>query len=173
MSDHKMQVETTDQVLIMTRFFNAPRELVFEAYTSCEHLKNWWGPKEWPMDECTIDFRPGGEWFYCLRGPNDGDESWGKAIYKEIAEPERIVYADYFCDKDGNINEEMPAPEITMTFESFDDKTKLTGTAQYPTAEALKTVLDMGMVDGMGSSLDRLEEHLGNLMNTKKVPSQK
>lgn len=169
MSDHKMQVETTDRVLIMTRFFNAPRELVFEAYSSCGHLKNWWGPKEWPMDECTIDFRPGGEWLYCLRGPNAGDESWGKAIYKEIVEPERIVYADYFSDADGNINQAMPAPEITMTFEPYENRTKLTGTARYPTAEALKTVLDMGMVDGMGSSLDRLEEHLGKLVNTKKA----
>jgi len=163
MSEYKMQVETTDRELIMTRFFNAPRELVFQAYTSCEHLKNWWGPKEWPMGECTIDFRPGGEWFYCLRGPNEKDESWGKAIYKEIVEPERIVYLDYFSDEEGNINQEMPAPEITMIFESYQGKTKLTGSALYPNADALKTVLDMGMVEGMTSSLDRLEEHLAEI----------
>lgn len=160
---NKMNVETKDRELLMERIFDAPPELVFEAYSSCEHLKHWWGPKEWPMEECTLDFREGGEWHYCLRGPNDGDESWGKAIYKEIDKPERIVYLDYFSDKDGNINEEMPGTETTMIFEPHEGKTKLIGIAQYPSSDALKTVLDMGMVEGMTSSLDRLEEHLAQI----------
>jgi len=116
MQNDKIQVKTTDHNLIMTRYFRVPRNLVFQAYSSCGYLINWCGPKEWPMEECTLKFRPGGEWFYCLRGPNTGDESWGKAIYKEIIKPDRIVYLDYFSDMDGNINEEIPAPEITMTF---------------------------------------------------------
>lgn len=160
---NKMSVETKDRELIMERIFDAPPELVFEAYSSCEHLKHWWGPKEWPMKECTLDFREGGEWHYCLRGPNEGDESWGKAVYQEIVEPDRIVYTDYFSDKDGDINEEMPGTKITMIFEPFEGKTKLIGRSEYPTDEDLKTVLDMGVVEGMTSSLDRLEEYLADV----------
>jgi len=160
MTTNKMHVETGERELVITRIFDAPRELVFDAYSDCEHLKQWWGPRQWPMAECTLDFREGGVWHYCLRGPNEGDESWGKAVYREIVKPERIVYNDHFCDKDGNINEDMPQILMTFEFAESEGKTKLTSRAQYPTASDLKTVLDMGMVEGITETLDRLEEHL-------------
>ncbi len=96
-------VETRDNEIIFTRTFQAPRELAFEAYTTCEHLMNWWGPREWPLSYCKMDFKPGGKWHYCMKGPNQGDESWGLAIFKEINKPENIVYTDVFSDKDGTI----------------------------------------------------------------------
>ena len=139
----------------MTRIFDAPRALVFKAYSSCKHLKHWWGPKEWPMDECEMDFKVGGEWRYCLRGPNEGDESWGKAIYKEISKPDKIVYEDYFSDKEGNINEEMPGMLITVEFIEHEGKTKLASTTLFDTSETLTSVLEMGAVEGWNSSLNR------------------
>lgn len=155
-----MTVETRGRELIMSRTFEAPRELVFDAYSSCEHLKNWWGPKEWPMHECTMDFREGGTWHYCLRGPNEGDESWGIATYKEIDRPEKLVYRDHFSDEDGNINEEMPGMLITVQFIDEGGKTRLESTTLFDSEETLKSIVEMGVVEGMTSTLDRLEVFL-------------
>lgn len=153
-------VETTERELVVTRTFQAPRERVFRAYSSCEHLKNWWGPRSWPMAECTMDFRVGGVWHYCLRGPDEGDESWGRAVFEEIVEPERIVYTDAFSEADGNVNEAMPQTRSTVELAETDDGTRLTLRAKYPTADDLEQVLEMGMVAGMTETLDRLDEHL-------------
>jgi uncharacterized protein YndB with AHSA1/START domain len=109
-----------------------------------------------------MDFRVGGVWHYCLRGPK-GEEAWGKATYREIVRPERIVYKDAFSDKDGNEAASMPASIITMTFEKQGAKTKLTSVAQYQTVEALEQVLAMGVIEGMNETLDRLEELLEKL----------
>ena len=98
MSSSNQTVDTSGNVLTLTRTFDAPRSLVFEAYSTCEHLKNWWGPRSWPMVECSMEFRVGGRWHYCLRGPNAGDASWGMAVYEEIVRPERLVYFDSFAD---------------------------------------------------------------------------
>ncbi len=160
MTTDKLSVETKGKELIMSRIFDAPRELVFETYSSCEHLKHWWGPKEWPMKECTLDFREGGEWHFCLRGPNEDDESWGLAIYQEIKEPEKIVYKDHFSDKVGNINKEMPGMLITVEFIEKNGKTRLLSTTLFDSSEALEQTVEMGAVEGMNSSLDRLEKHL-------------
>ncbi len=160
MNKNKLTVETKGRELIMSRTFDAPRELVFDAYSSCEHLKHWWGPKEWPMHECTMDFREGGSWHYCLRGPNEGDESWGIATYKEIHKPEKLVYKDHFSDKEGNINEEMPGMLITVRFIEENGQTRLQSTTLFDSEETLKSIMEMGVVEGMNSSLDRLDEFL-------------
>lgn len=160
MTTDNMNVETRDRELIISRIFDAPRELVFEAHSSCEHLKHWWGPRSWPMVECTMDFREGGTWRYCLRGPNEGDASWGKAIYQEIVSPERIVYHDYFSDEEGNINEATPQMLITVEFHNREGKTKLVSTTRFATPEELQKTVEMGALEGMTETWDRLEEHL-------------
>ena len=165
MSNSKLNVETKGRELIMERIFDAPPELVFEAYSSCEHLKNWWGPKEWPMDECSMEFKEGERWHFCLRGPNDGDESWGLAVYQKIVEPEQIVYKDYFSDKEGNINKEMPEMLITVNFIRHEGKTKLSSTTLFDNTEMLEKTVEMGAVEGMNSSLDRLDGHLESIQS--------
>ncbi|KPV58890.1 ATPase [Paenibacillus sp. A3] len=164
-----MTIKAEGQELILERVFNAPRELVFKAFSQAEHLKHWWGPRGWTLTVCNVDFRPGGIWHYCMKciDKNQGDfygfESWGKAVYQEIVEAEKIVYTDYFSDAEGNEAEGMPAPLITLTFIEFEGKTKLVNRGQYPSAEALKTVLDMGMEQGITETWDRLEEHLQSI----------
>jgi uncharacterized protein YndB with AHSA1/START domain len=160
MDDKKMEVRTTENELTYTRMFDAPPTLVFEAFSSCEHLRHWWGPRMWPMAECSVDFVVGGMWHYCLRGPNEGDESWGKAIYQEINGPKSLVYRDYFCDKDGNTDPNMPSTLVTYTFIARDGQTQLTGQAEYEDPADLQQVLEMGMLEGMAETLDRLDEHL-------------
>jgi uncharacterized protein YndB with AHSA1/START domain len=154
-----------DRTYVMERVFNAPRELVFEAYSTAEHLKNWWGPKGWTLPFCEVDFRPGGVWLYCMKGPfgsADGEimESWGKAVYQEIVEPERIVYKDMFVDAEGNHIEGTPEMVITVEFVEEDGKTRLISKTLFETAEQLRQVLEMGMEQGFSETLDRLEGYL-------------
>lgn len=163
MTNSDQTVDTSERELVLTRTFDAPRELVFAAYSSCEHLRHWWGPRSWPMDECTMDFRVGGVWHYCLRGPNEGDESWGRAVFEKIVEPERIAFTDAFSDADGNVNEKMPQTRSRVELAEADGKTRLTLRAEYPSPADLQQVLDMGMVEGITETLDRLDEHLAEL----------
>ena len=167
MNDAKLEVKVDGGDLTLIRAFHAPRELVFQAYSSCEHLKNWWGPRMWPMVECSLDFRVGGAWHYCLRGPNEGDASWGKAVYEEIVAPERLAYWDYFSDEEGNINTDLPAVLSKIEFAESGGMTVLTMRAQYPSPAELQTVLDMGMIPGISETLDRLEEYLIAVNDTK------
>jgi uncharacterized protein YndB with AHSA1/START domain len=162
---NKMISRVEDKVLILERIFDAPRELVFKAFSENEHLKRWFGPKGWTLPFSNIDFRPGGVWHFCMKCTDEsqeyyGQESWGIAVYREIVEPERIVYVDSFSDAEGNTNEEMPSTEITMEFIDLGGKTKLINRAEYSTKEALKTVMDMGMLQGITETWDNLEAFL-------------
>ncbi len=162
----KQTVRAEGKELFIERIFNAPREMVFQAFSDAEHLKQWWGPRGWTVPVCHVDFRPGGVWHYCMKcvDPNQGDfygfESWGKGVYQDIVKNEKIVYVDYFSDAEGNVAEGMQAPLITLTFEEHDGKTKFVNHAAYESAEALQKVLDMGMEQGFTETMDRLEEHL-------------
>lgn len=155
-----------DRVLLLERTFDAPRDLVFTMFKKPEHLKHWWGPNGWELPVCHIDFRPGGTWHYCMKcidqnqGEFFGMESCGKAIYKEIIEPEMIAYTDYFSDADGKIDDSLPASENTLKFIDMDGKTKLVNRVEFISAEAPKTVIDMGMLQGITETWDRLEKHL-------------
>lgn len=158
-----------ERVLVLERVFDAPRELVFAMFKDPEHLKHWWGPQGWELPVCNIDFRPGGVWHYCMKcidrnqGEFFGMESWGKAVYKDINEPDSIAYSDYFSDAEGNINEELPATEVTLQFVELDGKTKLVNSSEYISAEALKTVMDIGMLQGITETWDRLEARLNEI----------
>ncbi|KFN11963.1 MAG: SRPBCC domain-containing protein [Paenibacillus macerans] len=158
-----------EKVLVLERVFNAPRELVFSMFKEAEHLKHWWGPRGWEVTVCNIDFRPGGVWHYCMKcmdrnqGEFYGMESWGKGVYKEIDEPDRFVYTDYFSDAEGNVNEELPATVVAMEFIDLGGRTKLVSRSEYVSAEALKTVMDMGMLQGITETWDRLEERLNEV----------
>ncbi|WP_449621085.1 SRPBCC domain-containing protein [Robertmurraya sp. Marseille-Q9965] len=164
----KMISKVEGNVLVLEREFDAPKELVFKAFSEPEHLKQWWGPSGWTVPVCNVDFRPGGVWHYCMKcvDQNQGDffgmESWGKGVYEEIIRNEKIVYRDYFSDAEGNEAEGMPSTRVTLLFEEQDGKTKLINRAEYDSSEALKTVLDMGMEQGITETWDRLEEHLAS-----------
>lgn len=170
MSEDKMKSRVEgERVLVLERVFDAPRALVFAMYSQAEHLQNWWGPRGWELPVCEVDFRPGGVWHYCMKcvdkaqGDFYGMESWGKAVYEEIVDPERIVYTDSFSDAGGNTNEEMPSTKVTVTFVELGAQTRLISRAEYVTPEALKKVMDMGMLEGITQTWDRLEEQLGAL----------
>jgi uncharacterized protein YndB with AHSA1/START domain len=158
-----------DKTLTLERIFKAPRELVFQAFSQEKHLKHWWGPRGWGMPVCKVDFRIGGVWHYCMKcedrnqGEFYGMESWGKGIYSEIQVPENIVYTDYFSDAEGNIDDIMPTTISKLTFIEVEGGTKVINTAEYATAEGLKQVLEMGMLQGITETWDRLCEYLKSI----------
>lgn len=147
---------------VMERVFNAPRELVFTAFSACEHVAHWWGPTGWTLPVCEMDFRPGGAWFYCMRGPG-GEDACGKALYREIVKPELIVYTDAFADTDGNVQAEMPQTIVTLTFSEHNGKTRLTNHVEFASVADKEATLAMGMVEGLTQTLDRLEAHLAQM----------
>lgn len=149
----------------ITRLFDVPRALVFRAWAEAEHLRRWWAPKDFTTPFCEADFRVGGTFRYCMRSP-DGRDYWGKGIYREIVEPERIVFADTFTDEQGNtvppshygMASDSPAASIvTMIFEDVEGKTKLTLNYQSTTASAEEM---KGAEQGWGQMFDRLAEVL-------------
>ena len=120
--------------LTITRIFDAPRELVWKAWTEPEHFKRWWGPKDFTTPVIKIDFRVGGRYLYSMRAP-DGTDYWGTGVYREIVPMERLVLTDSFADDKGNI---VPASHygmtgewplelgVTVTFEELGGRTKMT-----------------------------------------------
>ncbi|WGG46556.1 SRPBCC domain-containing protein [Rossellomorea sp. DA94] len=165
-SNQMLSKVENNRVLVLERIFDAPRDLVFSMFKEPEHLKAWWGPRGWELPVCRVDFRPGGVWHYCMKcvdsnqGQFYGMESWGKGVYKEIIEPEKIVYVDAFSDAEGNTNEDLPETEVTMEFIDMGSRTKLISRSLYSSEDALKTVMDMGMIQGITETWDRLEEAL-------------
>lgn len=157
---NKPNVKTKDRELILTRDFDAPIELLFDMWSDCKHLKNWWGARSWPMHECSLNFQEGGVWHFCLRGPNEGDETWVKSIYQMIKKPVRIVYKDHFSDKDGNINKKIPSMRVMVEFIEKDGKTRQICKTVFASSEILKKVVGLGIVNAMTESLERLDEYL-------------
>ena len=114
-----------------TRVFDAPRQLVFRAFTEPEHLMHWWGPKGFTWISAKLDLRPGGLFHYCMRSP-DGHEMWGKFVYREIAPPQRIVFVNSFSDSDANtvrspFNPNWPLEVLNIvTFAEHEGRTTVT-----------------------------------------------
>jgi len=142
----------SDREIRMTRLFNAPRQLVFEAMNKPEHVKRWWGllDEHHSVVTCEIDFRPGGAWRYVGRGPQGDYAFYGE--YREINAPERVVFTEIF----------EPFPDavsvVTSLLTEEGGKTRLTLTAAYPSLEVRDTVLSTGMEQGAAISYDRLED---------------
>jgi uncharacterized protein YndB with AHSA1/START domain len=143
----------SDRELVITRVFNAPRRLVFEALTKPEHVKRWYGPRRLTMTLCEIDLRPGGRWRYVLRDP-DGNEHAFSGMYREIVPPERIVSTEGY--------EAMPGHDylVTVTLAEQDGATTLRSHLLYQSVEDRDGHLKSGMEPGMNETFDRLNEHL-------------
>jgi uncharacterized protein YndB with AHSA1/START domain len=156
--------EQAEQVLI-TRVFDAPRESVWKAWTECEHLMRWWGPKGFTTPLCKIDFRPGSVFHNCMRSP-EGRDYCGKEVYREIVEPERIVFSDFFVDEEGKpvpathygMSPDWPQETlVTVKFAEHKGKTKLT--LQHALGPVPASERDMCQ-QGWSESLDKLAGEL-------------
>jgi len=148
-------VEVKGPELIVNRIFNAPRELVWKAWTEPEHVVNWWGPKGFSIRTSEIDIRPGGIWRFIMKGP-DGVEYPNKISFREIVKPERLVYTS-----SDDIEDDPGQFQTIVNFVEQDNKTILTMRLIFPSEEIReKVVKEYGAIEGANQTLDRLEEQL-------------
>jgi uncharacterized protein YndB with AHSA1/START domain len=140
----------SDREVAMTRAFDAPRRLVFEAWTNPKHVPHWMlGPAGWTMPVCEIDLRPGGTWHFVWRKA-DGAEMAMTGVYREVTPPERLVSTEKW-------GPEWPETINTLTLTEKDGKTTLTNTILYPSKDARDAALKTGMKDGATESFERLD----------------
>jgi len=155
---------TEEQALVIERVFDAPRELVWKAWTEPDRFMRWWGPKDYSCPACQIDFRVGGSWLACMRS-SDGTDIWSTGVYREIIPLERIVCTDSFADAEGNV---VPASHygipgdfpsemlVTVMLEDSDGKTKMTLRHEgMPGGE-----MGEGANQGWNESFDKLADEL-------------
>lgn len=141
----------TDVDICMTRLFDAPPRLVFEAMTKPEHVKHWWGRlgDGYSVPVCEIELRIGGKWRFVNRHPKGEVTFYGE--YREITAPSRLVYTEIFADYPDNVS------VITADFVERGDKTLYTATCRYPSKEVRDIVMQSGMEHGAALSYDQLE----------------
>lgn len=143
----------------ITRDFQAPQDLVYRAFTEAEQIVKWWGPVGFTTRVTTMDVRPGGIWHYCMSSAEWGD-AWGLATYIEVSPTDRLVYTDAFSDESGTINPDLPVSTTVTTFAGQDGRTTVTMVTDYATEADLQQVLEMGVLEGVGSQFGRLDELL-------------
>src|SRR3954463_356894 len=156
-SDTFSATTPSDREITLTRLFDAPRHLVFEAMSKPEHVRRWWGilDDQHSVTICEIDFRVGGTWRFVGRGPRGEYEFHG--VYREIDAPGLVVFTEIF--------DPFPDAEsvVTSTLTEERGKTRLTVTALYPSLEVRDIVLKTGMEKGAAISYDRLEDVIASL----------
>jgi uncharacterized protein YndB with AHSA1/START domain len=150
----------SDEEIRLSRLFDAPRQLVFEAMTKPEHVKRWWGRlgEGYSVPVCEIDLRPGGKWRFVNRHPKGEAAFHGE--YKEITPPSRLVFTEIF--------EEFPdsVSVVTAVFTDEGGKTRFTATVRYPSLVVRDAVIASGMARGAGISYDRLEDLVAELQRS-------
>jgi uncharacterized protein YndB with AHSA1/START domain len=158
--------------MVVTRVFDAPRELVWKAWTDPKYVMQWWGPKGFTAPVCKMDFRVGGKFLYCMRMP-DGQEFWNGGEYHEIVPQEKIVSSMYFSDSEGN---KVEAAQLGIEHEAIDGahdvilfedlgngKTKVTFIGNETMDNAIKT----GQLEGMNQVLDKAAAVIAGMKQRK------
>lgn len=145
---------TADREIVLTRVFDAPRELVFKAFTDPKHVAQWWGPNGFTNTIHEMDVRPGGVWRFIMHGPNGVDYP-NRVVYSEVVKPERLAWAHGSDDgKPANFH-------ATVTFAEQGGKTRVTMRMLFATAaERDKTVKEVGAIEGGNQTLARLAAYL-------------
>ncbi len=158
---------SSDKEIVITREFTAPRQLVWDVWTEPKHIEKWFGPRGFTTRVENVEFKVGGRWHYVMVGP-DGTEYPAVGVFSEITPIEKIVSTDEFGDDFEKIeamkNVDLPAGMILTTlFDDLGQRTRLTISVSHPTIEDRKKHEAMGVVDGWGTSLEKMEEYLAEL----------
>jgi uncharacterized protein YndB with AHSA1/START domain len=152
---NSLDLEQDPCVIIGTRVFDAPRELVWAAWSDPKHLAQWWGPNGFTTTTSAFDMRPGGVWRFVMHGP-DGRDYQNLVTFDEIVKPERIVYRH-----GGGEDVEPVQLTQTATFEDLGGKTRLTMRGVFPSAEERGRVIrEYGADKGLVQTLARLDDYL-------------
>lgn len=147
--------------LTITAEFAAPVERIWQVYADPRQLEKVWGPPTYPATVVDHELAPGGRVTYFMTGP-EGDKFAGYWEISEVDEPRSFSFADGFADEDFNPNPELPVSKNVYTFTERDGGTRATYTSTFESAEALQTVLDMGVIEGATSAINQIDEILAS-----------
>ncbi len=163
MAEVKVTKDLENKTLTIEYVANAPKEGVWRAYADKEWFEKWWGPEGWETTTKEFNFTPGGKVHYGMKCVDEnqgewfGQVSWGVMEIQSVDEPNSFTYVDYFSDEQGELNREMPALTVTNEFVEENGKTKIISRSVADNVEQIEQLIQMGMVEGFSSQLNRLD----------------
>lgn len=146
--------DTTDREIVLSREFDAPRELVYQAYTDPAHTAHWWGPEGFTNTVHEMDVRPGGMWRFIMHGP-DGRDWSNRVTYQEVSPPERLVYLH-----GEDVDDDPGAFHVTIRFDDLGGRTRVTQRMVFRTKAQREGVISFGAVELGNQTLDKLAAYL-------------
>ncbi len=152
-------VDKQKNTLTIKREFDADRQLVWDCYTKSEILDQWFAPRPLTIKTKEMDFKDGGHWLYVMVDPG-GAEYWGRMDYLSVFPIERYTALDGFCDSTGVVNPQMPRANWQVTFHDRDERSIVQTVVTYNSLTDLEAVIQMGLKDGLTSTLERLDDLL-------------
>lgn len=155
-------VDRTKNTLTIKREFAANRQLVWDCHTKRELLDQWFSPKTFTTKTKTMDFQEGGYWHYVMISP-EGQEFGSRLDYQTIRPIDGYTAIDGFCDETGALNMELPKSKWDVTFTDIAEHTLVQTIVTHESRKDLETIIEMGMEEGMASTLERLDELLMTL----------
>ncbi len=166
-ADREPEHETELEPLEISGIFPAPRALVFEAWSTAEHLKRWFSPEGFTTPEAEVDFRPGGVCAICMRSP-DGQDFWSRGHYLEISPPDRLV----FSSSVGDAGSPKFTVHTTVTFEDHDGGTRMSVRQVYDLHDpAFRTAVD-GAPEGWRTTLDKLAREVARIQASARTAAE-
>ena len=159
----EFSTDKDSNTITISREFDGDRQTVWDCHTKSELLDRWFAPKPLTTKTKHMDFRDGGYWHYAMITP-DKEEFWNRLDYLTIDPISGYSAMDGFCDETGTVNPNMPRSQWQVSFADVADRTVVKTIVVYPSADDLQKVIDMGMKDGMTSTLERLDELLPTLL---------
>lgn len=152
-------VDKEKNTITVKREFAANRQLVWDCHTKSELLDQWFAPKPFTTKTKSMDFREGGQWIYAMVDP-EGQEYWGRMDYTKISPIDSYTSLDGFCNDKGELNPELPRASWVATFRDMAENTLVQTVVTYNSLADLETVINMGMKEGLTSTLERLDDLL-------------
>ncbi|HYJ38044.1 MAG TPA: SRPBCC domain-containing protein [Chitinophagaceae bacterium] len=151
--------DQSNKKLKVVREFDAPVEKVWKAWTDTKLLDQWWAPKPWKANTISMDFRPGGRWFYYMQGP-EGERHYCKMDYKTIIPNKEYSGDDAFCDEEGNTNQEFPSTGWKISFLKANSGTKVEIEMTFASEADMNKIVEMGFKEGFAAAHQNLDELL-------------
>lgn len=163
MANVNVTKDLENKKLVIEFMANGPKDKVWQAYADKDQFEKWWGPEGWETAVKAFSFKPNGRVHYGMKCVDErqgewfGQTSWGVMEIQTVDELNSFTYKDYFSDESGELNTDMPA--LTVTNEFFDEngKTKIVSTSFADSAEQIEQLIQMGMVEGFSSQLNKLD----------------
>lgn len=152
-------VDKENNTITVKKEFAAGRQLVWDCHTKSELLDKWFAPKPFTTKTKTMQFKEGGHWLYAMIDP-DGKEYWARMDYVKIKPIDGYTALDGFCHENGELNLDLPRATWQATFTDMKENTMVVTVVKYESLESLETVINMGMKEGLTSTLERLDDLL-------------